>query len=151
MPSYTSKITVDTPRDYAWALLADVSSWPAWLLTMSTVEPLDSVPLAIGARYRIAQPKLRPVIWIVSTLEPGHRFVWESRSTGMVIAADHRLEEVAPSSCTAILRVSYSGWLAPVMGRLFGGVTQRYIDREASAIAQTASERWAASEQTKSG
>ncbi len=144
MPIYTSTAHIETPREHAWAILADVSNWPAWLLTMSTVEPLDSGPLAIGARYRIAQPKLRPVTWIVTALEPGHRFLWESRSTGILIAADHLIEEGTAGSCTAVLRVGYSGWLAPITGRLFGGITQRYIDREATALAQTARERWSA-------
>ena len=81
MPAYTSTATVETPRDHAWAILSDVRNWPVWLLTMSTVEPLDSGPLA------------------------------------------------------------------PIMGRLFGGIIQRYIDREAAALAQTARERWLAATQ----
>ncbi len=79
MPSYDASVSIAATKESVWRVLASVATWPEWLPTMTSVEPLDSQPLSLGAKYKIIQPKLRPATWVVTILDPPRRFAWESR------------------------------------------------------------------------
>lgn len=134
MFSFTADISIDAPPERVWAVLVNVSRWPEWLPTVSAVEPLDAPPLALGARYRVLQPKLRPAIWTVTLLEPGQRFVWESQSSGMRAIGDHRVAPGPAGRAEVTLRIDFRGPLAFVAKLLAGGLTQDYVTREAQAL-----------------
>ena len=63
--------------------------WPARIPTVDRVERLDDGPLAVGARTRLAQPKLPEAVWTVTELTPGAAFTWTSSSPGVRITASH--------------------------------------------------------------
>lgn len=138
MPTYETSASIAAPRDEIWRVLSDVAAWPEWLPTVSSVEPLDSRPLAVGSRYRVRQPRLQPATWVVTELEPARRFVWVARSLGLRMVAEHTVDERAPGVSTVALRFSFNGLLAPVVGRLFGSLTQSYLVREAASLKQRA-------------
>ena len=134
MPSYEASVSIAASRDSVWRVLAAVAAWSTWLPTVTSVEPLDSQALGSGARYKIIQPKLRPATWTVTDLAPPNRFAWESRSPGVLVVADHVIEEPSPGNSHVVLRVSFSGLLAPLVGRLTRSVTERYLAQEAAAL-----------------
>ena len=134
MPSYTASVSIAAPHESVWPVLATVSSWPGWVPTVISIESLDSSSLSIGARYKIVQPKLRPATWFVTSVEPPRCFTWESRSPGLLVVADHILEEVSPEQCNVVLRVSFSGFLGALVGRLLRSITKRYLAQEAAAL-----------------
>ena len=101
---------------------------------MTSVEPLDGPLLRLGSRYRIIQPRLRAATWVVTALEPPLRFAWEVRSPGLRVVADHIIDELPSGRSTVILRVSSSGLIGTVLGRLTRSITQRYLAREAHAL-----------------
>jgi uncharacterized membrane protein len=134
MPSYTASVSIAAPHESVWPVLAAVSSWPGWVPTVISIESLDSTSLNIGARYKIVQPKLRPTTWIVTSVEPPRRFAWESRSPGILVVADHIIEEASLCKCNVVLRVSFSGFLGALVGRLLRSITERYLAQEAAAL-----------------
>ncbi|MBH0189874.1 MAG: polyketide cyclase [Nitrospira sp.] len=134
MPSYTTSVSIAAPCESVWPVLAAVSNWPGWVPTVISIESLDSSSLSLGARYKIAQPKLHPTTWIVTSVEPPRRFAWESRSPGILVVADHIIEEVSPGECNLVLRVSFSGFLGALVGKLLRSITKRYLAQEAAAF-----------------
>lgn len=134
MPTYDASIRIAAPRNDVWRVLADVAAWPQWLRTVDSVQPLDGNPLNVGCRYVVSQPKLRPATWIVTELEQARRFVWQARSPGLLMVAEHAIEEDSPGECNVTLRYSFSGLLGAPIGRLFRSVTQRYLAEEAASL-----------------
>ncbi len=134
----TAGTIVTAPPERAWRLLADVTRWPEWLPTMTSVEPLDSRALRIGARYRIAQPRLRPAVWTVIQLIPMRSFAWETRSPGVRVVADHRLQVLPDGSTSVTLQIRFGGALAPLARALGGSVAREYLAREAAELERRA-------------
>jgi uncharacterized membrane protein len=134
MRSYESSVSIAATRESVWRVLAAVATWPEWLPTVISVEPLDGQPLSPGTRYKVIQPKLRPATWVVTNVEPPRRFAWESRSPGVLVVADHIIEEPSPGESHVVLRVSFSGLLGALIGRLARSITQRYLAQEAAAL-----------------
>jgi uncharacterized membrane protein len=132
--TFESSVSIAANRQAIWSILASVANWPEWLPTVHSVEPLDGSALALGARFRVVQPKLRPATWIVTALEAPGRFAWQSQSPGVLVVADHVIEERSPGESLVVLRVSFSGLLGRVVALLFGSLTARYLAREAAAL-----------------
>jgi protein-S-isoprenylcysteine O-methyltransferase Ste14 len=132
--SLSATTIVAAPPAHVWALMADVTRWPEWLQTMSSVQPLDTVQLTIGARYRIAQPRLRPTVWTVTGLEPMRSFSWESRSPGVRVVADHRLAPLPDGSTSVTLQIRFLGPLSMLARVLGGSLAAEYLAREAAAL-----------------
>jgi hypothetical protein len=85
-------------------------------------------------KYKIIQPKLRPATWVVIDIEPPRRFAWESRSPGLLVVADHIIEEPLPGRSNVALRVSFSGFFGAPVGWLVRSITERYLAQEAAAL-----------------
>jgi uncharacterized membrane protein len=130
MPSYDAATPIAASRDSVWRVLADVVAWPEWLPTVTSVQPLDGNQLSVGFRYVVRQPKLRPATWIVTELEQPLRFVWQARSPGLLMVAEHTVQEGSPGTSDVILRFSFAGLLGAPMGRLFRSLTQQYLAQE---------------------
>jgi len=106
MPTYETSISIAAPREAVWRALADVAAWPEWLPTVSSVQPLDGRPLAVGHHYLVRQPGLQPVTWRVTELEAQRRFIWQGRSPGLVMLAEHIVDEDRPGTSSVVLRFS---------------------------------------------
>lgn len=134
MASFTATEVIAATPEQAWAVLADVVHWPRWLPTMAEVQPLDSPALALGSRYRITQPKLRPAVWTVTALGEPHHFTWVTTSRGLRVTAQHRLEPLSENESRLVVEVVFEGWLAPVVALLAGRLTRSYLAVEAAAL-----------------
>lgn len=128
---------VDAPADVIFAVMTDVERWPEWTPTVTRVERLggSSQPLAIGSRIRIVQPKVPPAEWTVSSLEAGRGFRMTSRSPGATVVANHWIEPTDDGhGSRVILSVTFSGWLGRMIGRVMGGLNERYLAQEAEGL-----------------
>jgi uncharacterized membrane protein len=132
--TYDTSISIDASQEAVWRVLSAVTRWPEWLPTVSTVEPLDGAPLALGSRYRVVQPKLRPGIWKVTVLDPPRRYTWEARWPGVLTVGNHVVERDAPDRSQVTLSISFSGPIGSVIGKLSRNVTERYILQEAASL-----------------
>jgi uncharacterized membrane protein len=135
---YETSLSIAAPREAVWRVLANVAAWPEWLPTVTSVEPLDGSSLAIGRRYRVRQPGLQPVTWVVVKLEDARRFSWQARAPGLHLLADHIVEEHETGTSSVVLRFSFAGPLGRLVAALYGSITERYIATEATTLKQKA-------------
>ena len=130
-------IDIAAPPDQVWSVLADVERWPEWTASMSTVRRLDPGDLAVGARVWIKQPKLPPVVWRVTALEPGRSFDWVASSPGARAVARHRVE-ARDGGSVVTLSLAQTGFLGSLIGRLLAGLSRRYVELEARGLKRRA-------------
>jgi len=134
MRTYESSVVIAADASAVWSVLSDVANWPHWLPTVTKVVPLDGAALAAGSRFVVYQPKLRPATWKVTRLEAPRRFVWEARSPGLHMIAEHAVTPQPPASSAVVLRFSFGGLLGGLVGKLFRSTTERYLEQEAAAL-----------------
>lgn len=138
MPSYQTSITIDASPESIWPILSTVATWPRWLPTIISIEPLDGDSLEIGRRFRVRQPKLQPATWLVTKVEPLRRFEWRASTPGVLMVADHVLESLAPGKTSVLLRFEFRGLIGSLLGLLFSSTTRRYIRQEAASLKEVA-------------
>ena len=130
-------VTVDigAPPEVVWAVLSDVESWPAWTASITSIRPLSPDRLQVGSRVRIEQPRLPATVWTVSDLVEGERFTWTSSSPGVHTCASPCVVGTAAGS-RVTLCIDQVGVLGRLVGRLYGGLTRRYVEMEAAGLKQ---------------
>ncbi|HEX6809815.1 MAG TPA: SRPBCC family protein [Gemmatimonadaceae bacterium] len=126
-------VDIDAPPNEVWAVVCDVEHWPDWTPTVQEARRLDQGPLAVGSKTRVVQPRLRPAVWEVTHLEEGRRFAWMSRGPGVMTEADHVIEPHGAGS-RVTLSVQFAGMLGGMIGRMYCGITQRYVGVEAERL-----------------
>jgi hypothetical protein len=129
-------LDVQAPADVLWRVLTDVTSWPDWSPTIDELVLLDG-RLGLGSRVRIAQPKLRTVVYQVDGWRDGTLFSWTATTSGVRIRASH---QVHPSTTGSRLRLTLdmTGPMAPLLAPLVGARTRRYADTEAEVLRRSA-------------
>jgi uncharacterized membrane protein len=139
-----SKTTdVDASAELVFAVLNDVERWPEWTTTVTRVERIDgsTLPLAIGSRLRIVQPKVPPAEWTVTALEAGRGFRMVSRSPGATVVANHWVEPLGDGRRSRVtLSVTFSGWLGQLIARMMRGLNERYLAEEAAGLKRRSEE-----------
>src|SRR6478735_10016617 len=133
MPRFQHAIAISAPTERVWRILIDVERWPDRVPTVDRVERLEEGPLVVGARTRLAQPKLPESIWTVTELSAGSAFTWTSTSPGVRITASHVVEPT-PEGSRLTLAIGLGGWMAPVGWLMTRSLTQRYVQTEAASI-----------------
>lgn len=126
---------VAAPPEVVWDALIDVERWPTWTRSMRRVTRLDDGPLAVGSRVRIKQPRLVPVVWTVTELEPGRSFTWEAEAPGVRSVASHEVRPMGAGTSELRLVLDQSGPLSPAVSALYGRMTKRYVRMEAEGLA----------------
>jgi uncharacterized membrane protein len=134
-------VTVDisAPPEVVWVVLSDVESWPEWTASITSVRLVNPGPLQVGSRVRIKQPRLPTPVWTVSDLVEGEQFTWAATSPGVNTRASHRVVPAAEGS-RATLSIDQAGFLGRLVGRLYGGITRRYVQMEAAGLKQRSEE-----------
>ena len=129
-------VTVDVAAspEAIWAVLVDVERWPEWTASVRRARRLDAGPFAVGSRVRLEQPKLPPAVWRVTELVAPHSFTWISGAPGLTTVATHRLDLNERGGTTVTLGVLQRGPLGRLLGRVIGGLTERYVRMEAEGL-----------------
>jgi uncharacterized membrane protein len=131
---YHQTATTAADIDRAWAALAQVTTYPTWTASVTSVDPLDSDALRVGHRFRIRQPGLPPVVWRVSDVRDGESFTWEVTSPGIRTVGYHRLARNADGGTEIILGLRQTGPLSGLMRLLTAAKTRRYLAMEAAGL-----------------
>lgn len=126
-------MNVNRPPEVVWPIMVDVERWPEWTSSMIEVRRLNDGPFGVKSKVRIRQPKLKTMIWEVSEFQAGRSFSWEVRSVGVHVVARHEIKPSAGGS-TVVLTIDQTGWLAPLVQLLLGGITERYMRMEAEGL-----------------
>ncbi len=136
MIQYQSTVLISVPSEPVWRVLADVEHWREWTASITRIEPLDPPAFAVGTRFKVFQPRLRPLIWTITDLRPGTSFTWASKSLGMKVVAEHMIEPAGEGESKVTLRTTFSGPVGFLVGRLSGTMTQEYMGLEARGLKQ---------------
>lgn len=137
MKDYSISVQIEAPPDCVWAVMSDIERWHEWTPTITSIRRTNAGPFRIGARARIHQPRLPPADWVVTALNEGRGFDWESRAPGVRVLARHVVEPGA-SGTRVTLSVQYSGLFGNILGRLTAGINRRYIALEADGLKRRA-------------
>ena len=116
-----------------WNVIRDVERWNEWTRSITSISRQDDGPLRSGSRAVVRQPKLPTNTFVVTALEEGRGFSWESKSPGLRGVGHHWIEPT-PAGSRVTLGVDFRGPLAWLVARLYGGLTQRYIEMEAAGL-----------------
>ena len=60
MTFFQTETEIDASAELVWATIRDVERWPEWTPTVTSVRLRTPLPLAVGSRAVIRQPKLLP-------------------------------------------------------------------------------------------
>jgi uncharacterized membrane protein len=127
---------IAAPAQRVWAILSDVERWPTWTASVTSVE-LDG-PLAPGSKAKIRQPKLPPVTWTVTEVVPGRSFTWQSIAPGSRATGWHEVTPTGDDGCAVRLALEQAGPLGGLVGLVYRGLTQRYVQMEADGLTAAA-------------
>jgi uncharacterized membrane protein len=133
MRSFNTSIDIAAPAGRVWSIMSDVERWHEWTASITGIRRLDDGPLRIGSRALVRQPKLPQNRFEVTALEEGRGFSWESKSPGLRGIGHHWIEPT-PAGCRVNLGVDFRGALAWPVSRLYGRLTQHYIEMEAEGL-----------------
>ncbi|MER5703259.1 SRPBCC family protein [Micromonospora sp. NPDC002296] len=125
---------IDADAERVWRVQSDIDRWPEWTASVSRARRLEPGPLTVGSTARLEQPRLRPAVWRVVEVEAPYRFVWVSNAPGVRSRGDHRIVPLPDGRVRVELTLEQSGPLAAVVGRLYGGLTRRYLRLEADGL-----------------
>ncbi|WP_076259917.1 SRPBCC family protein [Intrasporangium flavum] len=129
-----TSIDVDTDAAHVWAVITDVERWPEWTDSVTSLHLLDPAPLRVGSRALIEQPRLPRTQWTVTSIDEGREFVWEATGPGVHTVARHGVEPLDAGRSRATLSISQEGWLGSLVGRVYRGLTERYLSMEAAGL-----------------
>ncbi|HET9517058.1 MAG TPA: SRPBCC family protein [Actinoplanes sp.] len=135
---FEHSIAIDAPRERVWDVLSDLEAWPQRIETVDLVEWLTPAPVSEGSRVRLKQPKLPEGIWEVTAWEPPSYFEYRQQTGGIVTRAGHRVDDLEHGSSRLTLTLQMGGLLAPVIGRFYKGLTNRYMAIEAQGMKRAA-------------
>src|SRR5436309_950529 len=107
---------------------------------MTTVQHLDRAGLSLNARVHIKQPRLPPLIWRVTALEPGRSFDWITNSPGSTAVGRHHIR-ARDGGSVVTLSLAQTGLLGSAVGRLLGKPSRRYVELEAQGLKRRAEAR----------
>ena len=131
---HETSIEIAASPELIWSTLSDVERWPEWTPSVSEVERLDAGDFGAGSRVRVKQPGMPRLVWEVTEYVPGKVFSWASKAPGVTITGGHRLVVDQGDRVTVTLTLDQEGFLAPVVWRLTGSRSRRYLQMEADGL-----------------
>ena len=135
---FEQTIDIDASQQRVWDVLSDLERWPPRVETVDVVELLTPAPIGSGSRVRLKQPKLPEGTWEVTVWDAPSFFEWRQTTSGVTTVAGHRVEALDEGRTRLTLTLEMRGLLVPVMGRLYRGLTNRYMTLEAQGMKRAA-------------
>jgi len=129
---------VEATQQRVWDVLSDLEAWPQQIETVDEVEVLTPAPVGAGSRVRLKQPRLGEGIWEVTAWDAPSYFEFRQQSGGITSVAGHRVEALDEGRSRLTLTLEMRGLLVPVFGRIFKGLTNRYMTTEAQGMKRAA-------------
>ena len=131
---------IHAPVDVVWDVTTDIAGLPDVTPTITRVEPMDPVPLAVGGRARLTQPGLSTRVWTVTEVEPGRVFAWTTKVMGVRMTGRHVLRAV-DDGCENTISVEMAGFGAGLLARLSRGRMTQALATENAGFRRVAEAR----------
>ena len=141
---HETSIEITASPELIWSTLSEVERWPEWTNSVTEVERLDTGDFGVGSRARVKQPGMPRLTWEVTEYAPGEVFSWASKQPGVTTTGGHRFapgpsgrgsgSDVESGRVTVTLTLDQEGFLAPVVWRLTGSRSRRYVQMEAEGL-----------------
>ena len=135
---FEQSIEIDASQQRVWDVLSDLEAWPRRIETVETVELVTPAPIGTGSRVRLRQPKLPEGTWEVTRWDAPAYFEWTQAASGVTNVAGHRVEALGAGRSRLTLTLEMRGFLIPVIGRFYKGLTERYMNLEAAGMKRAA-------------
>ena len=135
---FEHSIDINAPAERVWDVLSDLEAWPQRIETVDLVELLTSAPVGEGSRVRLKQPKLPEGTWEVTVWDAPSTFEFRQTSGGVTSVAGHRVEALGEGRSRLTLTLEMRGLLVPLFGRIYRGLTDRYMTIEAQGMKHAA-------------
>ena len=135
---FEQSIDIDARQQRVWEVLCDLEGWPQRIETVDAVELLTPAPVGEGSRVRLKQPKLPEGTWEVTVWDAPSYFEFRQQSGGVTNVAGHRVEALEEGRSRLTLTLDMRGLLVPVFGRVYKGLTNRYMTIEAQGMKRAA-------------
>lgn len=129
---FSISIDINTPVDRVFEVMSDTDRWHEWTPSVTSIKLLDSGKFRVGTRAVIRQPKFPPALWKITAIDSSS-FTWENRAPGIRVVARHHAEPT-PKGSRATLSLRYEGFLAKVLAFVTRGITNRYLQLEATGL-----------------
>ena len=139
---FEQSIDIDARQQRVWDVLGDLEAWPQRIETVDVVELLTPPPVGTGSRVRLKQPKLPEGTWEVTVWDAPSYFEFRQQAGGVTNVAGHRVEALAEGRSRLTLTLEMRGLLVPVFGRVYRGLTNRYMTLEAQSMKRAAEGAW---------
>lgn len=133
---FDNQVTIDADADRVWSVYTDVTRWPEWTASVSSVERVHGDAVEVGARVRIRQPRLPVAVWEVTEVTPGRSWTWVARAPGVRTTASHTVEPLGPTRTRVRQTIDQDGGLGGLVGRLWARLTREYLAMEATGLKQ---------------
>ena len=133
MIKFSTSLAINASQDLIWKVLSDVAHWHEWTPTVTKVEVLNTPEIKLSNRYKVIQPKLQPAVWTITELNSAN-FTWESKSPGMHMVAEHVVKPINANQADVTLTFAFNGWLGNLIGKMYGKMTEDYIQTEAQSL-----------------
>ncbi len=144
MTEFRSGADIAAPASHVWPILADVENWPQWAESFERIERLgNDVPLGVGARVTIKQPRLPAGEWTITEWKPGRSFKWEMRKTGLVTTGDHWLDDRG-DACRFEQSLRFEGPVGKMAAFFSRSLIRRYMALEAEGLKAISESTYAA-------
>jgi len=123
------EFTVDVPLDRAWDHLSNVEAWTSWArhIKRVTLEPPGPVTSNSTGAFRLAGGARST--FRMEDYEPPRRWQWVGRFLTADVHYDHRFEVIDAGHTRLVWTVSADGLGESSLGRVFGSIYARNLDR----------------------
>jgi hypothetical protein len=142
---YQTVVDMNASTAVVWKILHDVTEWPSWTPTVTSVRPRGGTRLDDGAMFDVKQPGVPTATYVVKSCIEGESFLWEARAAGLRNSADHSLEKLGTGGCRLTLTFTMEGRGAAVAWMFNGRKIREFVNLEARSLkfaAESGASRW---------
>ena len=135
---FEQAVDIGASQQRVWDVLTDLEAWPQRIETVDVVELLTPAPIGVGSQARLKQPRLPEGTWEVTAWEAPSFFEWRQKASGVTTVAGHRIEALDAGRSRLALTLEMRGLPAELFGRIYRGLTNRYMTLEAEGMRRAA-------------
>lgn len=137
-------VDIEACPDHVWAVLTDVTRWPAWTTAVREVRLLGGSVMGLGSVVKVRSAGLPDRVWRVSEFVRQRSFTWSARGLGAHATVRFSVRPAAPHSLGRT-RVSIEherdGWVAGLVQRATARTVARHLDALTDELKQRCEQR----------